>query len=97
MWNTLLIDQFHDVLPGTSIGLVYEDTRENARKLTEQTDQLAQAAVSKIVKNLVPESEVEQVIRFRDGLDEVSLPTHARVLVVNSLTGTGISVMPYSR
>ncbi len=27
MWQTFLIDQFHDVLPGTCIGLTYIDTR----------------------------------------------------------------------
>ena len=27
MWHTFLIDQFHDVLPGTCIGLTYIDTR----------------------------------------------------------------------
>jgi alpha-mannosidase len=29
MWRTFLTDQFHDVLPGTCIGMVYEDTRKN--------------------------------------------------------------------
>ncbi len=27
MWHIFLIDQFHDVLPGTCIGLTYIDTR----------------------------------------------------------------------
>jgi alpha-mannosidase len=27
LWHTFLIDQFHDVLPGTCIGLTYIDTR----------------------------------------------------------------------
>ena len=27
IWHTFLIDQFHDVLPGTCIGLTYIDTR----------------------------------------------------------------------
>lgn len=36
MWRTFLIDQFHDVLPGTSIGLVYKDTRLNSKFLTAQ-------------------------------------------------------------
>ena len=27
IWHTFLIDQFHDVLPGTCIGLAYIDTR----------------------------------------------------------------------
>lgn len=31
MWRTFLTDQFHDVLPGTSIGLVYKDTRQNSK------------------------------------------------------------------
>jgi alpha-mannosidase len=29
IWKNLLLDQFHDVIPGTSIGLVYEDTKKH--------------------------------------------------------------------
>jgi len=28
LWYNFLIDQFHDVLPGTCIGMVYEDIKE---------------------------------------------------------------------
>lgn len=40
MWQTFLFDQFHDVLPGTCIGMVYEDTRRNYKELTEQSEEL---------------------------------------------------------
>jgi len=29
IWKLVMLDQFHDVIPGTSIGLVYDDTREH--------------------------------------------------------------------
>ena len=35
MWYTFLIDQFHDVLPGTCTFLTVEDTRENFKNLKE--------------------------------------------------------------
>ena len=37
IWHTFLIDQLHDVLPGTCIGLTYVDTRQNFKELTVRT------------------------------------------------------------
>ncbi|EGC35112.1 hypothetical protein DICPUDRAFT_55378 [Dictyostelium purpureum] len=36
LWKTVLFNQFHDILPGSSIGLVYEDTwKDHQHVLTE--------------------------------------------------------------
>ena len=32
LWKLLLLQQFHDILPGSSIGLVYEDARARLRR-----------------------------------------------------------------
>ena len=48
IWKTVLINQFHDIIPGSSIGKVYETTeREHAAALAESAG-LAAAAVRKL-------------------------------------------------
>ncbi|MBD5461194.1 MAG: alpha-mannosidase [Lachnospiraceae bacterium] len=41
MWKKTLINQFHDILPGSSIHEVYEVTKEEYAQLKEQIDALA--------------------------------------------------------
>jgi len=40
MWKRLLLNQFHDVLPGSSIGAVYEDVLDDYRKLQDEAESL---------------------------------------------------------
>lgn len=40
LWETLLRNQFHDILPGSSIHEVYEDARQEFAQLFETVDQL---------------------------------------------------------
>ena len=45
LWKTLLTNQFHDILPGSSIGLVYETTeKEHAEILATVEKEMARAA-----------------------------------------------------
>ncbi len=43
MWKKLLINQFHDIIPGSSITPVYEDSRKDYETLSNQAAQLTQA------------------------------------------------------
>jgi alpha-mannosidase len=52
MWRTFLIDQFHDVLPGTCIGMVYDDTKRNSEELTKQSDLILFEAFSKLIEKI---------------------------------------------
>jgi alpha-mannosidase len=40
LWKLLLLQQFHDILPGSSIGLVYEDARRDFAELETSLAQL---------------------------------------------------------
>lgn len=40
LWHIFLIDQFHDVLPGTCIGMVYEDIKLNSIVLKQKSCEL---------------------------------------------------------
>lgn len=39
-WKTLLLNQFHDILPGSSIGPVYEDARRDFARIAKTTESL---------------------------------------------------------
>ena len=41
MWKKLLINQFHDIIPGSSITPVYEDSLNDYKFLSKQADQLS--------------------------------------------------------
>ena len=40
MWETILLNQFHDIIPGSSIREVYEDSHKQYSKLTEKGERL---------------------------------------------------------
>ncbi|MBC8182041.1 alpha-mannosidase [candidate division KSB1 bacterium] len=42
MWKKLLLNQFHDIIPGSSITPVYEDSRKDYEFLSDQAHQLSQ-------------------------------------------------------
>lgn len=50
MWKTILLNQFHDILPGTSIKEVYEVTKVEYKALAEK----ATAMISECLKALTP-------------------------------------------
>ena len=44
-WRVLLLNQFHDVLPGTSINTVYQEARQQYRQMAAELKELIQSAV----------------------------------------------------
>ncbi|TXX28982.1 alpha-mannosidase, partial [Escherichia coli] len=46
LWKKLLFNQFHDILPGSSIGEVYQQTEEEYAALFEEGEQLIQSLVA---------------------------------------------------
>ncbi|BDR53236.1 alpha-mannosidase [Bombiscardovia nodaiensis] len=46
LWKRLLLNQFHDILPGTSISWVHREAREDYRQDLETIHELTQQAVS---------------------------------------------------
>jgi len=46
IWERVLLLQFHDIIPGSSIRKVYEDSREDYEKMLTQTSDLIQAATT---------------------------------------------------
>jgi alpha-mannosidase len=50
LWKRLLLNQFHDIIPGSSIGEVYEDCRKDYSWMQEKTDGLLQEAAASLLK-----------------------------------------------
>ncbi len=51
-WEIVLRNQFHDILPGSSIKEVYEDSRAEYQKLFALTDRLTASAISDISEKI---------------------------------------------
>ena len=60
-WECVLLHQFHDIIPGSSIHEVYEDSRVNYRRAEEQVDQVIRAALDRLAGQLRPEVQAGQL------------------------------------
>lgn len=52
LWERVLLNQFHDILPGSSIRQVYEDTAEDYAHIAKKGGELLGSALSGIVKTV---------------------------------------------
>ena len=48
MWKIVLLNQFHDIIPGSSIHIVYETAEAELAKVLQQCNELAMAAAQRI-------------------------------------------------
>ena len=51
-WRTICLNQFHDIIPGSSIGPVYEESQQQYAELTRAVTQLRDEALSALAQNL---------------------------------------------
>lgn len=70
LWDVVLLNQFHDILPGSSIGLVYEDSRADFVRFFEQAEalerRLADALGGRVVLNPTG-TDQSGLVKHRDG------------------------------
>lgn len=52
LWRTLLLNQFHDILPGSSIGWVYDDARLDFEALSQSTKRISDQALTSVARSL---------------------------------------------
>ncbi|MFI4861218.1 MAG: alpha-mannosidase [Phycisphaerales bacterium JB063] len=65
-WKLLLTNQFHDILPGSSIGWVYEDAKhdyETIERLSRQVQRAARTRIATSLRSNAP-SQTQQPIVF---------------------------------
>ena len=51
-WQTICLNQFHDIIPGSSIGAVYEESQAQYAELTRNVTQLRDDALNALSKEL---------------------------------------------
>jgi alpha-mannosidase len=51
-WQTVCLNQFHDIIPGSSIGPVYEESQQQYAELTKNVTQLRDEALEALSQNL---------------------------------------------
>ena len=49
-WECVLLHQFHDIIPGSSIHEVYEDSRINYRAAEERADHVWEEALKTVIQ-----------------------------------------------
>jgi len=62
LWRTLMINQFHDILPGSSIGDVYVRTERELAEIVAQAGVAADAALDEIARRLGGEGDAGLLI-----------------------------------
>jgi len=53
LWKLVLLNQFHDILPGSSITLVYDDAAKHYAEIAEAATRLREAAAAALAQSLV--------------------------------------------
>ena len=51
-WKTILLNQFHDILPGSSISVVYEDSKEDYERVLKAGCEMASEAQSALLSKI---------------------------------------------
>lgn len=78
MWHIFLIDQFHDVLPGTCTKMTVDDTRKNFAELKEKCQKICQEAISAILGT--SELHIDRILPHQDKISN----ENDQVLIFNS-------------
>ena len=103
-WKTLLCNQFHDIIPGSSIGMVYKDAAEDHAEIASGCRRIMEAAAEKLlvrdenqatVVNTLPE-KCRQIILLPESWQECEVKsTDGRVLPVQDETSgkTAVSLL----
>ncbi|MFJ8312743.1 MULTISPECIES: alpha-mannosidase [unclassified Streptomyces] len=102
LWKTVLLHQFHDILPGSSIAWVHREARETYARVREELERIIAGAVSAlgrartVVLNSSPYARCEVVeAAAQDAPDGQPLPggrallaVHAKPLAATAVTAT---------
>ena len=79
MWQDLLLIQFHDILPGSSVNEVYEtEVRPMMQRLADQADAMIDEAAGRLTKQIDTSAPTKPLVAFNtlswDRSDPIQLP-----------------------
>ena len=64
IWRTILFNQFHDILPGTSVNSVYHDTEREYIKAEQSAEQLGERGLQNIARNIDTRGSKNPIVIF---------------------------------
>jgi alpha-mannosidase len=82
-WKKLLLNQFHDILPGSAIHRVYEEVEAAYKQILSDTERISHSALSELIKKNTPSSSIvfnslswerKELVELSQGQQEVSIP-----------------------
>jgi alpha-mannosidase len=90
-WELLLLNQFHDILPGSSIRQVYDDSRAQFAQIFERGRDALRQAQRTILERIAVEQPSVVIFNSlswrRGGLIELPWPEHLRGATLHSVAG----------
>ncbi len=95
-WKTILLNQFHDILPGSAIREVYEDTKEGYRQIEEEGNRILKEGLEKIAGQI--ETKRDSIIVYntlstrRTDLVRMRLSDQFKDLVLTDSNGREVPV-----
>lgn len=92
LWKLLLLNQFHDILPGSAIKKVYEDSDEQFKEIFDETEEIQSRAIEKIAEN-VSTSGGTLVINPNGFTAEGTIVSDGEIRVVKGVPAFGYKVI----
>jgi len=84
------------VLPGTCIGLAYEDTRQNFKELTARGQSLMEKAVEALVGEYLEDYEILRLQQVRPQFEDLILDNESQsAVLLNTLTFDRFETLRY--
>ncbi|KAF8309652.1 glycoside hydrolase family 38 protein [Clavulina sp. PMI_390] len=91
MWEGLLLNQFHDVLPGSAIGMVYEDAEKIYNWIAKESKQVIKEALKKLIPRTINLPLTEETTAA-----EVQALSKGRVVALNTVHAPRREIVPIS-
>ena len=74
IWRTILFNQFHDILPGTSVNSVYHDTEREYTQAEQSAELLGARALQNIAQNIDTRGSKNSIVIFNPNSWQRSSP-----------------------
>lgn len=95
-WKTILLNQFHDIIPGSSIKQVYEESHMQYEEAINMGQRAVEDAIDKIVSKIDLKNNAIVVFNtlsyYRDDLVEVDIPDGLEVKGLKSCDGKNVEI-----
>ena len=84
MWKLVLLDQFHDVIPGTWIGMVYEDTKEHYDYWLKSSTKIIDEYATNLFKLFISSNLDKSIIRYSESSEQEETKHTTKFVAYNS-------------